>query len=164
MVEQRTESRPLIPTCYFTHTAQVAQLAGPALGPGRGRLLDVLLGRSPSLHALRRCLLTVVRVLRRYFFDRPTPQRCACWTWGSRPSPTGPPHLPRRASLGSPGSRAWSFQACTGSRTAQSPAGTCVSAPADIAFRLVERRRHSGRDLFRSSIPDLLVPLSTLRW
>src|SRR6516162_3791627 len=67
MVEQRTESRPLIPTCYFTHTVQVAQLAGPALGPGRGRLPDVLLGRSPSLHALRRCLLTVVRALRRYY-------------------------------------------------------------------------------------------------
>src|SRR6516225_5211995 len=67
MVEQRTESRPLIPTCYFTHTVQVAQLAGPALGPRRGRLPDVLLGRSPSLHALRRCLLTVVRALRRYY-------------------------------------------------------------------------------------------------
>src|SRR6516225_120981 len=67
MVEQRTESRPLIPTCYFTHTVQVAQLAGPALSPGRGRLPDVLLGRSPSLHALRRCLLTRVRALRRYY-------------------------------------------------------------------------------------------------
>ena len=53
--------------CYFTHTAQVAQLAGPALSPGRGRLPDVLLGRSPSLHALRRCLLTLVRTLRRYY-------------------------------------------------------------------------------------------------
>src|SRR5271169_4590549 len=67
MVEQRGESRPLIPTCYLTHTEQVAQLAGPALGPGRGRLLDVLLGRSPSLHALRRCLLTVVPTLRGYY-------------------------------------------------------------------------------------------------
>ena len=46
---------------------QVAQLASPALGPGRGRLPDVLLGRSPSLHALRRCLLTLVRALRRYY-------------------------------------------------------------------------------------------------
>src|SRR5437588_7026419 len=64
MVEQRSEPRPLVPTCYFTHTAQVAQLAGPALSPGRGRLPDVLLGRSPSLHALRRCLLTLVRTLR----------------------------------------------------------------------------------------------------
>src|SRR5271155_5384619 len=65
MVEQRAEPRPFVPTCYFTHTAQDAQLAGPALGPGRGRLPDVLLGRPPSLHALRRCLLTLVRALRR---------------------------------------------------------------------------------------------------
>jgi hypothetical protein len=79
-------------------------------------------------------------------FDRPTPRRRACWTWGSRPSPIGPPHLPRRASLGSPGSRAWSFQACSGSQTAQSPEDTRESASADIAFRLAERRRHSGRD------------------
>src|SRR5437899_8553150 len=64
MVEQRSEPRPLVPTCYFTHTAQ---LAGPALSPGRGRLPDVLLGRSPSLHALRRCLLTLVRTLRGYY-------------------------------------------------------------------------------------------------
>ena len=67
MVEQRGEPRPLVPTCCFTHTVQVAQLAGPALSPGRGRLPDVLLGRSPSLHALRRCLLTLVRTLRRYY-------------------------------------------------------------------------------------------------
>src|SRR5208282_1880627 len=26
-------------------------------------------------------------------YDRPTPHRRACWTSGSRPSPTGPPHL-----------------------------------------------------------------------
>src|ERR1700730_2450630 len=67
MVEERGEPRPLIPTCCFTHTVQVAQLANPTLGPGRGRLPDVLLGRSPSLHALRRCLLTLVRALRGYY-------------------------------------------------------------------------------------------------
>src|SRR5271166_3506076 len=67
MVKQRAQSRPLLPTCYLAHTVQVAQLAGPALSPGRGRLPDVLLGRSPSLHALRRCLLTVVRALRWYY-------------------------------------------------------------------------------------------------
>src|SRR5712692_6950960 len=51
----------------FTHIEQVARRAGPALRPGRGRLPDVLLGRSPSLHTLRRWLSTVVRVLRRYY-------------------------------------------------------------------------------------------------
>src|ERR1700756_5276989 len=67
MMEQCGEPRPLVPPCCFTHTVQVAQLAHPTLGPGRGRLPDVLLGRSPSLHALRRCLLTLVRALRRYY-------------------------------------------------------------------------------------------------
>ena len=65
MVEQRGEPRPLVFTCCFTHTQQAAHLADPALSPGRGRLLDVLLGRSPSLHALRRWLPTLVRALRR---------------------------------------------------------------------------------------------------
>ncbi len=65
MVEQRGELRPFSFTCNFTHTVQVAQLADPALSPGRGRLHDVLLGRSPSLHALRRRLPTIVRTLRR---------------------------------------------------------------------------------------------------
>src|SRR5713101_5959109 len=51
----------------FTHIEQVARRAGPALRPGRGRLPDVLLGRSPSLHTLRRWLSTVVRALRRYY-------------------------------------------------------------------------------------------------
>jgi len=46
---------------------QVAQLADPALSPGRGRLPDVLLGRLPSLHALRRRSPTFVRTLRRYY-------------------------------------------------------------------------------------------------
>ena len=38
----------------------------------------------------------------RVLFDRPTPHRRACWPSGSRPSPTGPPHLSRRASMGLP--------------------------------------------------------------
>src|SRR5438034_8292652 len=67
MVEQRGEPRPLVLTCCFTHTEQVAQLADPALSPGRGRLPDVLLGRLPSLHALRRRFPTFVRTLRRYY-------------------------------------------------------------------------------------------------
>ncbi len=54
-------------TCDFTHTEQAARLAGPALRPGRGRLLDVLLGRPPSLQALRRRLPVLVRALRRYY-------------------------------------------------------------------------------------------------
>src|SRR5580700_2764373 len=67
VVEQRGEPRPLVLTCCLTHTKQVAQLADPALSPGRGRLSDVLLGRLPSLHALRWRLPAVVRTLRRYY-------------------------------------------------------------------------------------------------
>src|SRR5467141_2790998 len=67
MVEQRREPCPLLLSCDFTHTEQTARLAGPALRPERGRLLDVLLGRPPSLHALRRQLPAIVRTLRWYF-------------------------------------------------------------------------------------------------
>jgi len=65
VVEQRGEPRPLIFACCLTHTKQVAQPADPALSPGRGRLPDVLLGRLPSLHALRQRFPAVVRTLRR---------------------------------------------------------------------------------------------------
>src|SRR5215469_17068645 len=47
-----------------------------------------------------------------------------------------------RASMGSPGSRAWSFPACLGSQTARGSRSARESALLDIAFRLVERRRH----------------------
>ena len=57
----------LIFPCCLTHTVQVAQLADPALSPGRGRLPNVLLGRLPSLHTLRRWFSAVVRALRRYY-------------------------------------------------------------------------------------------------
>src|SRR5215468_1677620 len=66
-MEQRGEPRPLVFTCCLTHTVQVAQLADPALSPGRGRLPDVLFGRLPSLHALRWRSPTFVRTLRRYY-------------------------------------------------------------------------------------------------
>ena len=94
--------------------------------------------------------------------DCPTPHQRACWTSGSRPSPTGPLTTSCRALMGSPGSRAWSFHACQGSRTAQSPAGTRATVSADIAFRMWELRRHSDFRDFRGSMACLHVPLSTL--
>src|SRR5216683_4445650 len=90
--------------------------------------------------------------------DRPTPHRRACWTSGSRPSPTGPPQLQRRAPMGSPGSRAWSFHACLGSLTARSPADAGDSTSVGVAFRLVERRQHSGRDYFAAPYPACMCP------
>jgi len=90
--------------------------------------------------------------------NRPTPRRRACWTPGSWPSPTGPPHFRRRASTGSPGSRAWSFHACPGSLTAQSPLDACDGASCGVAFRHVSRRRHSDRDYFAAQYPACMCP------
>ena len=55
--------------CRFSHTQQTVRHAGPALGPGRGRLLHVPLGQPPSLHLLRRRRrgARFVRRLHRYY-------------------------------------------------------------------------------------------------
>src|ERR1019366_7809367 len=56
MVEQRGELRPLLFTCNFTHTVQVAQLAGPALSPGAvARTMFSLAGRLPSMPSAGGC-------------------------------------------------------------------------------------------------------------
>jgi len=65
VVEQRSEPCPSFLTCHFTHITPAAHLADPALRPGRGRPPDVLLDRSPFLHALRQRLPAIVRTLRR---------------------------------------------------------------------------------------------------
>ena len=49
---------------------------------------------------------------------RPTPRRRACWSYSSSLSPAGPA-CGCRTPAGSPGSRAWNFQTCLGSVTAQ---------------------------------------------
>src|SRR5262249_53028540 len=63
-MEQRRELFPLLLACDLSHTEHAAQRAGPALRPGRGRVLVVLLGRSPPPPALRRGIAAVVRALR----------------------------------------------------------------------------------------------------
>src|SRR5271163_2525815 len=70
--------------------------------------------------------------------------------------------------MGSPGSRAKCIRTCVGSLTAQGSATSCHGDASDIAFRLSPGRRHpevtrlvAGHQ-FRSSIPSLHVPLSTL--
>ena len=57
-------------------------------------------------------------------------------------------HLPR-ATLGSPGSRAWCVRACTGSLTARGPGTSRGGDVPDVAFRLSLRRRHPGGIDFR---------------
>ena len=92
--------------------------ADPALCPARGRLRRrfpwsiPFPPQTPQLPAGPLCS-PVSQVLR----DRPTPRRRACRTWGLRPSPAVPLRHRPRESLGSPGSRAWSFHTCSGSVT-----------------------------------------------
>jgi len=83
---------------------------------------------------------------------------------GVRPqtSRCGPPVHPWRADRGSPSFCARCFRACSGSSTPQGPSPSRDSDGPGVAFRRSPKRRHPRRGLFRSSIPSLHVPLSTL--
>jgi hypothetical protein len=52
-------------------------------------------------------------------------------------------HLPR-TTLGSPGSHAWCFRACTGSLTARGPSASCAGEASGMVFRFFSQRRHPG--------------------
>jgi len=74
------------------HTGLLKYRRDPALCPAAANCPVSLLGRWPSLHVLRwrsptRPCSGTSSVLR----HRPTPQPRACWPYGTRPSPTGPP-------------------------------------------------------------------------
>jgi len=70
---------------------------------------------------------------------------------------------PPQADMGSPGSRARCFRACSGSQTARGPFASRAGDANGVAFRLSPRRRHPGViPKFRGSIPGPYVPLSTL--
>ena len=80
----------------------------------------------------------------------PTPRWRACWSYSSSPSPAGPACC-CRTPAGSPGSRAWNFQACLGSLTAQDSRVARVFRHSffvthDVAFRFTEQRRRPERD------------------
>ena len=77
-----------------------------------------LLGRPPSLRALRRRFTALVRALRRYYAVARLP---AAVHEGLTAHRVLPPVRPTawRTTTGSPGSRAWSFSACLGSQTPQ---------------------------------------------
>jgi hypothetical protein len=75
-----------------------------------------------------------------------------------------------QAEVGSPGSRTRCLRTCTGSLTARDPGTPCDGGAPSVAFRLTPQRRHpevpaayAAGHIFRGSIPDLHVPLSTLR-
>src|SRR5262249_32834387 len=72
--------------------------------------------------------------------------------------------------VGSPGSRTRCLRTCTGSLTARDPGAPCDGGAPGIAFRHSPPRRHPGVPAafaaghgFHGSIPDLYVPLPTLR-
>src|SRR5579884_4055486 len=54
VVEQCGEPHPFVPTCRFPHTVKAERPDSPALCPVHGQLRGVPLGRTPSLHRLRR--------------------------------------------------------------------------------------------------------------
>src|SRR5207247_10158526 len=75
-----------------------------------------------------------------------------------------------QTNVGSPGSRTRCLRTCTGSVTARDPNAPGDGGAPGIAFRIPPPRRHPGvpaahaaGHIFRGSIPDLYVPLSTLR-
>ena len=74
-----------------------------------------------------------------------------------------PPHHLWRAARGSPRFCTRCFHACSGSSTPQGPCPSRDTDGPDVAFRLPRGRRHPRRGRFRSSIPGLHAPLSTLR-
>ncbi len=67
VVQERRELRLPVPSCSLTHAGELTWRGWfPALRPVPVLLVHVPLGRAPSLHALLRGSLRVVRALRRY--------------------------------------------------------------------------------------------------
>ena len=67
MVQQRGEPRVLVLPCRLAHASQITERTDSGPESGARFAGHVPLGRSPSLHRLRRPTLGVVRQLRRYY-------------------------------------------------------------------------------------------------
>jgi len=93
--------------------------------------------------------------------DCPRPSIIGSRPWTSQCGP--PPHLLWRANVGSPSSRARCFRACTGSSTSWSLLHSRANDCRSMAFRSSQHVGAPKLVIFRGSIPDLHVPLSTLR-
>jgi hypothetical protein len=63
---------------------------------------------------------------------------------------------PSRETIG----RASSVRPPPGSQSARSRAEACDGASVRVAFRLAERRRHSGSDYFAARYPDCMCPVN----
>src|SRR6266536_1506056 len=107
----------------------------PAPRPERALLAAFSLADPPSLHRLRRRWRGLVRRLRRYYEVVRLPTlvhlRLAASAFPERPSQRSA----GRASVGPPGSRAWSFDTCLGSSTPRGPRGLAITPTRDVAFR-----------------------------
>src|SRR5262249_51680429 len=166
VVEQRGEPRPLVFSCCLTHTEQVAQLADPALSPGRGRLPDVLFGRLPSLYALRQRFPTVVRTLRRYYATvrLPTGVHAGLLAHGLL-QPSHRLSAPQAsAAVGVSRSGGVVFRCVLGFSAGAVSGGSLRPPPRRYCLPSCGTTSALRSRLFRSSIPCLHVPLSTLRW
>lgn len=93
---------------------------------------------------------------------RPTSPSRASPAYGHQPFRCGPPHHPRQAAWGSPGSRARRFRTCHGSSTARGRSRTraCALDACRLPPRITASALRSA--WFRDSIPRPCVPLSTL--
>ena len=122
VVQQRGEPHLPIPSCCLPYRSSALGASVPALSPGRVLLARISFGPAPfpprpPRPVARRCSVASSGTTRLSDFLEP-------FIIGVRRSTSrrGPRvHLPR-ATLGSPGSRAWCFRACTGSLTARGPA------------------------------------------
>ena len=143
----------------LTYPPQRLWHAFPALSPARGLPKRISLGRSPSLHPLRRRLLGVVRGLRGYYGIVRLPMfvhhRRVSLDFPMRPAGPSP-----QVNMGPPGSRARCFRTCTGSRTARGSAASCVSDATDVAFRFSLQRRHPGEEFSRLNTRPARTPVN----
>jgi len=123
---------------------------------GHVLVVRIPLGQTPSLHPLRGRVLGVVRGFRRYYgsvrLPRSVHHRRASLDFPTRPVPPSGP-----ADLGSPGSRARCFRACSGSLTARGPDTSRANDAPGVAFRLLLRRRHPGAT-FAAEYPACAYP------
>jgi len=136
MVQERGEPRFLVRCCHSAHTTKRTEHAMPGTGSGVRFASRVPLGRSASLHRLRRPELGVVRQLLRYYR---TVRLLAIVHHGITASafPARPAAPSRQA-----GDREISrfsavkrSRACTGSSTPRGPLTAREKAATDVAFR-----------------------------
>src|SRR4051812_34175750 len=137
VVQERGEPHILVLPRRSAHDSQITWRAGS--GPESGARFPgrVSLGRSPSLHRLRRPTLALFTGFAGTTEPSDFP-RSSITGLRPQPCPHDPPnHHHKRVTMGSPGSRTWRFRACTGSWTPRGPPTARESAAGDVAFRLL---------------------------